>query len=135
MPRPEKPINWKRVDELLIAGCYGTEIAGHFDMHPQTFYLRVEDKYKMSFTEYSSEKRCTGDSLIREKQFKKALEGDNVMLVWLGKNRLKQKESPEESTITEQTKEQFNAIMAQLSDLQSSALKRADSNINNEQKS
>jgi hypothetical protein len=94
MSRPEKNINWEVVENLLIAGCLGTEIAAQFDMHPDTFYRRVEQQYGMGFTDYSSEKRCKGNSLIRAKQFEKAVKkGDNVQLIWLGKNRLGQKDT------------------------------------------
>jgi len=96
MPRPEKPINWEVVENLLISGCLGTEIAAQFDMHPNTFYEKVEKQYNLSFTEYSSEKRCKGNALIRAKQFEKAVKkGDNTQLIWLGKNRLGQKETQE----------------------------------------
>ncbi len=93
--RPEKPIDWKLVDQLLISGCLGNEIAAHFDMHPITFYHRVEREYGVSFTNYSSEKKGKGNSLLRHKQFQIAMEGDKTMLVWLGKNRLGQKETEE----------------------------------------
>lgn len=113
MSRPEKPIDWAKVDQLLISGCQGTEICPHFDMHPNTFYDRVSQKYNMSFTEYCSEKRAHGDSLLRAKQFEKALKGDNVMLVWLGKNRLKQRENEENPIPTNADKvDQENENMA-----------------------
>lgn len=92
MARPPKPIDWELVDRLLMAGCLGTEIAAHFDMHPDTFYNRVVDKYSMGFTEYQQEKRMKGESLLRAKQFEKAIKGDNSMLIWLGKNRLDQRD-------------------------------------------
>lgn len=95
MARPEKPIDWIKVDEFLIAGCKGTEIAPHFDIHVNNFYEKVKDKYGVGFTEYCALKREQGDSLLKAKQFEKAMKGDNVMLVWLGKNRLKQRDNHE----------------------------------------
>ncbi len=133
MSRPEKPINWKLVDDLLIADCHGTEIAAHFDMHPNTFYDRVVAQYNMSFTEYSLEKKQKGNSIIRAKQFDKAIKGDNTMLVWLGKNRLKQAESPQEISVDTNTMKQFNDIMKQLDTFQERKL--ADNSNNSEQKS
>lgn len=97
MCRTEKPIDWGMVDELLEAGCLGTEIASYFSMHPHTFYDRVLDKYKITFTEYSCYKKPKGEALIRLKQYKKALKGDNAMLIHLGKYRLNQKEDPMET--------------------------------------
>lgn len=98
MSRPEKPIDWKLVDRLLIAGCMGTEIAAHFDMHPNTFYDRVQAEYGIGFTEYSSQKKQKGESLLRSKQFDTAMSGDKTMLIWLGKQRLGQKEHHEIAT-------------------------------------
>lgn len=96
MSRPEKPIDWKKVDDFLIAGCLGNEVAAYFDMHPNTFYDRVVSKYNMSFTEYQSSKRSHGEALLRAVQYAKAIgttkDGDNTMLIWLGKNRLGQKD-------------------------------------------
>ena len=97
MSRPHKPIDWDLVDKLLMAGCLGTEIAPHFDLHPTTFYERVEHQYGMSFTNYSTEKKAQGESCLRAKQYEVAMEGDKTMLVWLGKQRLKQRE-PEPKT-------------------------------------
>jgi hypothetical protein len=97
--RPVKPIDWKLVDTLLLAGCLGNEIASHFDMHPTTFYGRVEQQYGMSFTNYSSEKKSKGESLLRHKQYEVAMKGDKTMLVWLGKNRLGQKETEERNSV------------------------------------
>lgn len=92
MSRPEIPIDWKKVDDLLIAGCLGTEIAAHFNIHPDTFYRRVEEKFGMGYTAYSNEKRFKGDSILRAKQFETAIKGNVTMQIWLGKQRLDQKE-------------------------------------------
>ena len=134
MTRPEKPIDWERVDRLLMAGCKGTEIAPHFDMHPDTLYAQVQQKYGMIFTLYAAEKRQKGESNLREVQYKRALRGENTLLIWLGKNRLNQKENPDQGIIDPKTLEQFKAIMEMLNHAQS-ASNNALSNINNAEKS
>lgn len=124
MARPEKPIDWALVDNLLVAGCMGTEICAHFDMHPNTFYAKIEEKYNMSFTQYSSEKKQKGCSILRAKQFEKAAKGDNTMLVWLGKNRLAQKDGDTNNEEREkEIKEKLDNCMNLMNQLQSSALK------------
>lgn len=135
--RPEKPIDWKRVDELLEAGCSGTEIAPHFDLGYDRFYDRVQQQYGMSFTQYSQKIRQKGDACLREKQYKKALKGDNTLLIWLGKNRLGQKENPDTMQFTQQDLEKFNAIMQLISQQQAqfSALRMADNKIINAERS
>lgn len=133
--RPVKPIDWQKVDQLLLAGCTGTEIAPHFDMHEDTFYKRVEDQYGMGFTAYCSLKRCQGDSILRAKQFEQAIKGDKTMLVWLGKNRLNQRESPEQKAIDPQELVRFMAMMKQLTEAQSFALNDADTTMRIDNKS
>lgn len=114
--RPVKPIDWKLVDTLLISGCTGTEIASHFDMDKHTFYNRVQQQYGMTFTDYSSEKRYKGESLLRHKQFEVAMKGDKTMLVWLGKNRLGQRET-EEKTFLAPNDAYLTTIIAELKSL------------------
>lgn len=104
--RPQAIIDWDLVDNLLIAGCSGLEIAGHIGLHHSTLYDRCLTDKKLSFTEYSSKKYAKGDSLLRAAQFAKALgktdKGDNTLLIWLGKTRLKQvEEKKEENKNTE----------------------------------
>ena len=92
--RPRKPIDWARVDQLLEAGCPATEIAPHFNMCADRFRRRVEKEFGIRYTEYAATRHKRGDSRIREKQFEKALNGDNTLLIWLGKNRLSQSDNP-----------------------------------------
>ena len=122
MSRPELPIDWDRVDDLLAAGCFGNEIAAVFGMHQNTFYDRVLEKFKVTFTEYSQAKRARGEAALREVQFNKAIgvtkKGDNTMLIWLGKQRLNQRESVSEFTVSPETFKPFEAVMGQISNLQ-----------------
>lgn len=88
------PIDWQRANYLLQAGCTGVEIAAHFGMHPETFYDRVKQKFGIAFSEYAAIKRSEGDMMLKEAQFDVAYKDkDKVMLVWLGKNRLGQKDT------------------------------------------
>ena len=92
-----KEIDWDQVDDLLTAGCKGTEVAAFLGIHPDTFYGRVESKYGLGFSAYLQQKRSKGDALIRAQQFAKSIgltkKGDNMMLIWLGKNRLEQNDN------------------------------------------
>lgn len=80
-----------------MGGSSGPGAAAVLGIHYTTLYRRVEEEKGMFFTEYAAEKKAKGDELLRNKQFDKAMTGDNVMLVWLGKNRLGQRDkTPEE---------------------------------------
>ena len=86
--RPAQTINWDLVDEMLMAGSPGTEIAPKFSMHPETFYDRVSREKGVGFTEYSQRVRSSGDGNLRLSYYKSALDGNTQLLISLGKERL-----------------------------------------------
>lgn len=92
--KKEIPIDWAKVDELLMAGCNAKEIAPHFNMTDETFCRRIKEHHGEYFTSYSARLYSRGHSLLRYKQYKKAIEGNTQMMVWLGKNNLKQVDTP-----------------------------------------
>ena len=126
MSRPHKKIDWEKVDQLLLAGCHGTEIAPHFDLHVNTFYDRVVEKYGISFTDYSTQKKQQGDSILRAKQFELALKKDRTMLIWLGKQRLGQRERIVEERITDEDRKQGEKILRQIAAAQKSYCESVD---------
>lgn len=91
-------LDWKKIDFLIEAGCSGYEIAAQLGVHHDTVYNRLAEHYGESFSDYSAKKRSKGDANIKVVQYQKALKGDNHMLIWLGKNRLKQKDREEVAT-------------------------------------
>lgn len=120
--RPKSIIDWKYVDTLLIAGCSGREISFNIGLNPKTLYERCETEHGVPFSEYSQQKYAKGDSLLRKQQFDKALgrttDGDNMMLIWLGKNRLKQSDAPQEINVSTETVQAFKALMNQFDNVQ-----------------
>ena len=90
--RPKAIIDWKKVDQMLQAACTGPEIAAALGFHPDTLYNACKQDHKTDFSAYSQAKRAHGDLLLKTAQFKKAMDGDNTMQIWLGKNRLGQSE-------------------------------------------
>lgn len=83
-------IDWDRVSDLLRAGCSGVGISGLLGIHENTLYLRCQKELRMDFVALRQQKVAEGNSLLEEKQFKAAMEGDRTMLIWLGKQRLNQ---------------------------------------------
>ncbi len=91
------PIDWGRVEKLLMAGCSGVEIASYLGIHHDTLYTACEREKGMLFSAFSLTFRQKGDSLLRETQYNVAIGDetrdiapDKSMLIWLGKNRLEQ---------------------------------------------
>ena len=90
--RPAAIIDWKAVDRLLQAGCTGVQIAARLGIHADTLYRACQSEHKSDFAAYSQQKREHGETLLHEQQFALAMKGNLGMLVWLGKQRLGQKE-------------------------------------------
>lgn len=111
--RPKADIDWNRVDALLEADCSGAGIAAVLGVAPGTLYDRCLKDKGIPFSEYSQQKCSKGESLLKEVQYLKAMGGDNTLLVWLGKVRLKQKEHQDE-VITKEVESKFEQLMRQM---------------------
>ena len=94
---------WAKIDKLLEAGCTGVEIAASEGVDKQTLYRACKRDNKVDFDTYKQQKRSSGDTLLRMAQFKSAMSGDKTMLIWLGKNRLKQSDKSEVSSTVNMT--------------------------------
>ena len=92
MSRPEAKIDWDEVGQLLIEGCKTCDIAKQLAVAEKTLYDRCEKDLDIKYSEFSQEKKAKGDNLLRSVQFRTAIEGNTTMQVWLGKNRLGQKD-------------------------------------------
>ena len=105
---PKAKLDWERIKEMLAAGCTTGEIAGYFNVHKETLYNRCKKEHSMRFVDLREIALGKGNAIIRETQFNLAIENkDRVMLIWLGKQRLGQRENPE-------SKEEFNGKLAEL---------------------
>ena len=92
--RPVIPIDWKRVEQLLMADCSGVQVAASMGISEDTLYLRVKKELGYeSFTAYSLKFKEKGNSLLKSKQYESAITDKNIsMQIWLGKQRLGQKD-------------------------------------------
>jgi hypothetical protein len=117
--RKPATIDWKLVDNLLKAGCAGTEIAAHIGVHPDTLYNHCKADHKTDFSAYSQEKKAAGDAILKVTQYQVAInDKDKTMLVWLGKQRLGQTDKREiDQTNREAEPESLEEIEKRLADL------------------
>lgn len=113
--RPLFPLDWDRVDYLFEAGCTGKEIALSFGMHYNTFVRRFEKEFGTNMTTYEAARRKVGEQNLHEAQYKKALSGDNTMLIWLGKQRLNQREPDNTvNVVTQEMREKLDQHQQQM---------------------
>lgn len=90
MARPVKMIDEKLLEELCHIQCTMSEMASIFDVSIDTLANRYSDSIKKW--------QEGGKSSLRRMQWKKAMEGNVPMLIWLGKHLLGQKDSVELTT-------------------------------------
>jgi len=131
-----KNIDWDVIDNMLIAGCNGVQCAAAVGVHPETLYYRCQDEKNTVFTVYAQEKRAHGDGLLHAAQFQKAYKDKNpTMLIWLGKQRLQQKEDKDNQDVKD-LESKFDKSMDQVLGLLGSSERNIDeNNINTETKS
>jgi hypothetical protein len=111
--RPTSVIDWDEVKESLLKGCTGQDIAAEQGVYYGTLTEACRREQKVQWTEFCSMYRHRGDALLRKKQFDSAMTGDRTLLVWLGKQRLDQRDTPPQ-VITEEQKKGFEAVIATL---------------------
>jgi hypothetical protein len=90
--RPPVPIDWEEFDKLCGLHCTLTEIASWFGCSVDTIENRVKQEKGLGFSEYWAEKAEKGKIAIRRAQMQQALKGDRVLLIWLGKQLLGQRD-------------------------------------------
>ena len=83
--------------KLANIQCTLDEIAAWFEVSPRTIDRRMN---KPEFREVVERGWAKGRMSLRRVQMKGALEGDKVMLIWLGKQYLGQRDSKQETEIT-----------------------------------
>ena len=93
--RPKKEIDLEALRKLCELQCSAAEISGFFGITVETLNRIIKDTYEISFLEYFEQNRSGGKIALRRKQFSVAMDGNPSMLIWLGKNWLKQVDKQE----------------------------------------
>jgi len=78
------PIDEKKIRELAMIQCTMSEIAAVMDCSVDTLERRFADVIKKG----QEQGKCS----LRRAQYKKAMEGNPAMLIWVGKHILKQRD-------------------------------------------
>ena len=87
MPRKKIQVDADQVRELARLGCTRDEIAGVLSIARTTFVMRMKEK---KFREAYDRGIAEGNASLRRAQYDGAVGGNTGLLVWLGKNRLRQ---------------------------------------------
>ena len=121
MSRKKINIDWKIVDEKLSNFCEGTEVAAHLGISFDTLERRIKQEFNADFADYKRQKRAKGEVLLRELQLKEAKKGNIPMLIFLGKNYLKQTDRTDHTSGGEKIQ---SMDLSKLTDIELNELKR-----------
>lgn len=96
--RPSKinKIDQEQFEKLCALQCTKEEIAGFFNVSPDSIENYCAKFYGSTFSAVFAEKRCNGKISLRRAQFKLA-EKNAAMAIFLGKNYLGQRDVIEET--------------------------------------
>lgn len=99
--RPKKTISKRQFEELCKIQCTETEICAVLDVDDKTLSAWCEKEYGSKFSEIFQQKREGGKTSLRRAQWLAATKDRNgTMLIWLGKQRLGQKEPETRAKVT-----------------------------------
>ena len=89
--RPRKEINMEQLKAMCRIQCTAEECAAIFEVDADTLDARIKEAGYRGFSDFFKRFRGEGQASLRRAQWKAATEDRNpTMLVWLGKNMLKQ---------------------------------------------
>lgn len=88
--RPKAKIDWRRVDQMLMAQCTAVEIAAALGLGCEdTLYNACKRDHKMHFSAYSQQKRAKGHATAKEVFYQKAfIEKDTTAAIFWSKQHL-----------------------------------------------
>ena len=86
---------WKLLDSLIIWSAHAEYIAEQLNISCDTLEKRIKEEYGCTFTEYRDKKKEKVRINLRKKQYDEAMKGNSALLIWLGKNELKQTDKQE----------------------------------------
>lgn len=97
MGRPKKTINMKQLKKLCALCCTETEIANFFEVSVDTVKNKCKESFGLTFSDIQKRYSAEAKTSLRRWMFRKAREGNVVMMIWLSKNILGFKDKHEHS--------------------------------------
>lgn len=112
--RPKKKIDFGQLDKLCHIHCTGEECAAILGMDYDTLNRRLKEEVGKGFAEYFAEKSATGKASLRRRQIQSAMEGNPTMLIWLGKQMLKQQDLSKQEIVADISTTDKNKLLERL---------------------
>jgi hypothetical protein len=97
--RKKATVNWEIAAAMCRAGSFSTAICQRLGISESVLIKYCRTDNQMTFDQFRRMHFAAGNDTLHMKQYQLASEGDKTMLVWLGKNRLGQKDKIDHSTM------------------------------------
>lgn len=98
MPRHRIALDESIIEEMCKAGCTALSICRALSISPVTLYNWSRREKQLEWEAYKRQFLAIGDDCLRQKQYELAMQGDKALLIWLGKNRLGQRDKQDLTT-------------------------------------
>jgi hypothetical protein len=118
MGRHKLEINWEEFEKLCGYQCTLEEIASWYLCSGDTIERAVRRYYKKDFAEVFAAKRKRGRVSLRRKQYQLAMTGNCTMLIWLGKQMLKQTDKVHNKNENSYDMKQVNELLQWICELE-----------------
>jgi hypothetical protein len=102
-PDAQDSIDSKELNAMLEVWSSVSEVADRFDVSVSSIKRYCKKNFKCSFDRLRAKRFIRTKTAIKRMQIKKALDGDNTMLIWCGKQYLGQTEKVEQKQDTQIT--------------------------------
>ena len=89
-PTESNKINKDELEKLMRLFPSEQEAADWFGVKPKTLFRFIQKHFRCSFVQLRDKSFAKTKIAIKRAQIEKALKGDNTMLIWVGKQYLKQ---------------------------------------------
>lgn len=86
---------WKQIENMAAIFCTGEEIANILGVDYDTLGSRIKERYLTTTSDFLKKHQSNGKMSLRRQQYKKAMEGNVTMMIWLGKQFLGQTDKNE----------------------------------------
>lgn len=93
MGRKKIPLDWEAIGQRIAKGATTAGIVAELDCSRETLYKRCKSECGLDYSRFQAKYRAKGDDSLRIKQYEVAIDGNVPMLIWLGKQRLGQREN------------------------------------------
>lgn len=111
---PKKPIDYKKLDAMCAIQCTGEECAAILDVSYEHLNNQLGKDGNGGFLDYFKQKSANGKMSLRRKQFDLATSGNPTMLIWLGKQWLRQRDQHEAESQGESMTDVVNKLIDKL---------------------